>query len=148
MKKRFTFLSIIVVIIVLFYFLSQVSFNSDTNQAKQAVYNYTKYLNNKNKSEFKKTISKSMFDESLEFENLKGIKLLWIREAPSSFRDSYMKTGLGKTEKPYEVKVFKIIIYKSYKKVGPENNGLHSKNIYVTKEQKNSPWLISAIGQG
>lgn len=146
MKKKYIFLAIFALIIVLVYFLSQVSFDRDTNQAKSVAKNYYKYLNNKNEQEFIKTVSNHR--KSQGFVTIKTSKLLWIKEANLDLRYSYLKTGIGKTEKPYAVRVFDVIIYESYKIKGPEDNGIKRLKITLTKEQKSSPWLVTSIGRG
>lgn len=126
--KTILFISIFALLAWLFYFVPQISFDRDTNDAKKVVKAHFNYYNS---------------------ENTKFIKLLYIKAAPELISD-YRNYGYGAVEKPYNVRVFNITYVQIYKnnKLAPDPSVLKSKHITVTKRTKGSPWLVIGIGEG
>jgi hypothetical protein len=157
-KKKFlkTFLitSIFVLIISLFYYVPQISFNGDTNAAKKVVREFYKNYNSGNIDGVIKTLTGPIADISNggisnDIKNTRFVKLLYIKDAPELISD-YRTHGLGINEKPYNVRVFNIIFLKIYRndKLSPVNSGLRYIHIDVTKKTKDSPWRITSMGEG
>lgn len=151
LKKKNYILLIFIAIVILIYFLSQMTFSKDTNDAIKVIKQYFRYMDSGNKEAALNLQSKMRRNpESLEWQTRDCIKLIWLREGSEALKISYMNYGLGKVEKPYDARVFHIVYYEHNKKgtVMPEGNGIKFKYISVTKKSKDSPWLISDIGEG
>lgn len=151
LKNKIYTLLIFAAIIFLCYFLSQMTFNKDTNDAIKVVKEYFRYMDNGNKEAVLNLESQiGTNSELVEFQIRDCIKLIWLRDGSRALRANYMNYGLGKIENPYDVRVFHIVYYEHYKKgsILPEGNGIKFKYISVIKKTKNSPWLISGMGEG
>jgi hypothetical protein len=152
--KTILFISIFCLIVSLFYYVPQISFNKDTNAAKNVVKEFFKNYNNGNIEGVMKTLSGPIADISNggisnDVKNTRFVKLLYIKEAPELI-SGYRAHGLGITEKPYNVRVFNITFIKIYKndKLAPAQSGFRSIHINVTKKTKDSPWKITSMGEG
>lgn len=151
-NKKSAFLIALIIILALYYYLSQISFNSDTNAAIKVVKRYFNYTNKGNINAVMNLLSGPFADKkSVEYDinNTRFVKLLYIKEAPELI-SGYMSNGLGAIENPYEVRSFKIIFLKIYKngKLSPVKSGIRNIYIYVTKKSKNAQWRITDMGEG
>lgn len=122
-----------------------------SNSSKATVENYFKYYNEKNKEKLLTTLAAHWASPNIVwgFENLDSMKLLDIKEDTSRI-DDYLEHGNGTINNTTKenLKVYKVKYDVKYKddNIGPQPSGTYEWWYYLTRKDKNSPWLIDDMG--
>lgn len=109
LKSIITVIVVLITIMISIFYLSQISFDKDTNAAKSTVQEYFKYQNKHDKSRYLSTLPIRNRIWAADLSKFNYVKLYWIKQGSYKLVKSYMKDGIGKVEHPYNVKVFHII---------------------------------------
>ena len=144
MKKFFRVIIVLLLALFVIFFSVKSEKNAKINYnlttPEDVVKSYFLALNNKDKKILNSVTDKN--SAAFDYKNLRSIKLISIKEDPStSYYDS---------DKYYNVKGYEVI-YKIKMKFGKDffdQNGKNKETIIITKNTEYSNWIIREIGEG
>lgn len=148
MKKSYVILLISTFLLILSYFVSQVSFDKTTNEARKLIMKHAEYINNKNWEGYV-TIVDDMLDKiPSHVKTIDNIKVLWIGNSKKKITTKL----LPEKKLIYDARVFRVVYFiKNSNITNPELaksvTGIAIDDVVIVKETKESPWLYSSLGE-
>jgi hypothetical protein len=158
MKKRWPFVIILIFLLTLIYFVSQVSFNKGTNEAKKIVKRQAECINNNDWEQYLAITkhrplgvgSKEIIPDHVKI--IDNIKILWMRKSKKKITMKLVYDSIGIHKVPvYDAKVFNVVYYLTNENgaksmIAENGRKILVEEVLIVKETKESPWLYSLLG--
>lgn len=147
MKKGTLILFIVMLLILLVYYVPQISFDKATNEARGVIKKHVEYINNKNWEEYTAIVVDMLDKIPDHVKTADDVKILWIINSRKK-----LTTKLLRKEMPiYDVRVFKVVYYIKNKNLENQDlaknlTGIQIEDVVIVKETKESPWLYGPLG--
>jgi hypothetical protein len=158
MKKSYVILLISTLLLILIYFVPQVSFDKATNDAKNIVRRQAECINNNDWEQYL-TIMRPMplgvgnnekIPEDVKIIN--NVKTLWMSKSKKkvTMKLVYDSDSIHKIP-VYDARVFNVVYYIKNEngvksKIAEKGRKIIFTEVLVVKETKESPWLYSSLG--
>jgi hypothetical protein len=147
MKKRNAILFIGMILIVLVYFVPQISFDKTTNEARSLIRKHAGYINNKDWEAYTAIADKLLVPVPHHIKTIDNVKILWIINS----KKKVTARRLGREVPIYDSRVFKVVYYIKNKSLEDAETykratGIVIDNVVIVKETKESPWLFGPLG--
>lgn len=147
MKKRNVILLISLLLMVLVYFVPQISFDKTTNMARNLIRKHADYINNKDWDAYTAIADELLVPVPHHVKTIDNVKILWIINS----KKKVTARRIGREVPIYDSRVFKVVYYiknksleetVTYKRAA----GIVIDNVVIVKETKESPWLFGPLG--